>query len=696
MKIFISYGRGDALDFARKLASWLKDHGFTPWLDVEEGIPVGAPFDVRIELGIEGSDLLIALLSPWSLRPEGFCRNELLFAQAKKRPIVPVRIADVTPPIQIISLNYVDACADPDAVFRELGDIIRQVAQQGSMPLRDWPATPTGAPWWADRRRLNFQEELARHGHSFTGREWLFAQMRDWIAGPAARLLLVTADAGFGKSAVAAQLTTQLNVRGVHFCSRSQVDSCHPTAWLAALAYQVAAQFPAYRSKIGALPLPDWTDPGESLFRTLIADPLRDLRGQLPVREPWVFVVDALDESVAEAGFALADLLADSAGRLPEWLRIIATSRPNQPILSRFRLDGIQQKHLDAAGEPNRKDLSNYAYERVSRLEGEGHIPARAGAADHIAALADGNFLFARLTLDALSDPDPACRLSLDELGALPEKLGGLYHAMFRKRFRDMAAYEQDVLPLLDCLVAARDPLPKGLLQAAAAQEPHSFQRGFMALSQFLNSGAAGYRVFHQSLAEWLAMSESSADFAASAATGRERLLAACWDEYQRNAAEVSAYTLAHLPELLIAAQRWDDLEGLLTDLQYLEQKTRRVSVFKLADDFASAVCALPPDRPQRRILGLLDEAIRRDIHFIARHAEDYPQALFQCVWNHGWWYDCPDAAQRYEEPEGGWNQPPPWERTGPKLHDLLERWRADKETRAPDFPWLRSHRPPP
>ena len=42
--------------------------------------------------------------------------------------------------------------------------------------------------------------------------------------------------------------------------------------------------------------------------------------------------------------------------------------------------------------------------------------------------------------------------------------------------------------------------------------------------------------------------------------------------------------------------------------------------------------------------LALLDEAIRRDVHFLDRH----PTALFQCMWNTCWWYDCPEAAGHY------------------------------------------------
>ena len=73
--------------------------------------------------------------------------------------------------------------------------------------------------------------------------------------------------------------------------------------------------------------------------------------------------------------------------------------------------------------------------------------------------------------------------------------------------------------------------------------------------------------------------------------------------------------------------------------------------IFQLASDFAAALGALPEGHPRRRMLQLLEEALRRDIHFIARH----PTTLFQCMWNACWWYDCPQAAAHYEEPQGGW-----------------------------------------
>jgi len=113
--------------------------------------------------------------------------------------------------------------------------------------------------------------------------------------------------------------------------------------------------------------------------------------------------------------------------------------------------------------------------------------------------------------------------------------------------------------------------------------------------------------------------------------------------------------------------------------------------IFSLIQDFADVLAATPPAHPRRRILALLDEAIRRDVHFIDRH----PTTLFQCLWNSCWWYDCPEAAKHYEEPADISSAgPPPW--AEPVAAPLLETWRKIKEQRTPDFVWLRSHRPPP
>jgi WD40 repeat protein len=145
-------------------------------------------------------------------------------------------------------------------------------------------------------------------------------------------------------------------------------------------------------------------------------------------------------------------------------------------------------------------------------------------------------------------------------------------------------------------------------------------------------------------------------------------------------------------PERLMEAQRWDELEAVLTDLGFLEAKVQAGLAADLVNDLTQALQHLPADRPVWRILQLLEEALRRDLHFIERH----PAALFQCLGNRGWWYDGPQTAQHYDPPEGGWPaEGPPWAHPL-RLAPLLESWRRHKEERTPGFAWLRSLRPPP
>ena len=136
-------------------------------------------------------------------------------------------------------------------------------------------------------------------------------------------------------------------------------------------------------------------------------------------------------------------------------------------------------------------------------------------------------------------------------------------------------------------------------------------------------------------------------------------------------------------------SEAWDHAVDLLTEGRFLEAKAEAGMVFDLIEDFAELLAVLPGDAPRRPVVALLEEVIRRDAQFIARH----PTTLFQCLWNTGWWYDCPEAASHYLPSTLG--QPQPWDQQGPKLHALLERWRAAKESDTPGFLWARSLRPP-
>ncbi|MGD0040450.1 MAG: AAA family ATPase, partial [Isosphaeraceae bacterium] len=143
-----------------------------------------------------------------------------------------------------------------------------------------------------------------------------------------------------------------------------------------------------------------------------------------------------------------------------------------------------------------------------------------------------------------------------------------------------------------------------------------------------------------------------------------------------------------------LEAERWDDVSRTLKDVDFTEAKAEAGYVFDLVMDFTRSVERITVDHGAHRQLRLLEQALRSDLHFLARH----PTTLFQCLWNRCWWYDCPDAAAHYDPPSGGWpDGGPPWSRPAPeRLSTLMNSWRAAKQRRSLGFVWLRSLRPPP
>ena len=114
--------------------------------------------------------------------------------------------------------------------------------------------------------------------------------------------------------------------------------------------------------------------------------------------------------------------------------------------------------------------------------------------------------------------------------------------------------------------------------------------------------------------------------------------------------------------------------------------------IHELTQDFFAARMAMPPGHRKLRTLWLLEVAIRRDIPFLDRR----PTTLFQCLWNSCWWHDAPPdrAFDIVAEPQVPGASTRPVER-GPKLHEFLERVRAERELAFPGFAWIRSLRPP-
>jgi WD40 repeat protein len=733
-RIFLSYGRRDAEDIADRLEADLALLGFEVWRDRRQ-IRSGKEWDNEIEVGLRSSQLVVALLSPHAVREESVCRDEIGFAKhACKVPIVPVMVQPCEAPFVIFRLDYIDLCAWRDSAD-QYKQGVRRLVDAITAALR---GEPPRYRRWDDRfRPFDFASFLHDRRRDFCGRTWLFDEIEAWRTDPTRpRALLITGDPGIGKSAILAQLV-HLNPGGqvlaYHCCRADTPETLRSARFVRSLAAMIASQLEGFANLLEdprvaeALSEARCESDPASAFEEGILNPLHRLH--TPPGGDRYILIDALDEALTVGeGLSLVNLLSPSRlDRLPDWLRVVATTRKEPDVLDRLR--GLRAEEIVAQDPRNLDDIERFLAHRLgqpalaSRLfpsvpsalaregrpsvpsplagegQGEGSETSAAWAAQtsdivrRLREKSDGNFLWVKQALLGIERGD----FRFDRLDELPPGLTGLYRSFFERHFPDDASYAP-ARAVLQVVVAAAEPLAADQLAAASGLDPdYELPRILGQLAAYLPERDGLYAAYHKSLIDWLTAPESfhrvRRNFAASPRCGHRRLADWCWAGYQRGPVRMSPYALAHLPAHLIESARWDDLAALLFDLSYLEAKAESGHVFDLAMNFTRSVERMPEAHPARRRLRLINQALRFDLHFLARH----PTTLFQCLWNRCWWYDCPEAAAHYDPPASGWPaKGPPWSRLpSDRLSTLLEHWRAARKRRTPGAIWLRSLRPP-
>ncbi|MEU1746582.1 hypothetical protein, partial [Micromonospora arida] len=419
----------------------------------------------------------------------------------------------------------------------------------------------------------------------FTGREWLVEKLDARIAQVAARpvggYVLVEAEAGLGKSALATYLAFS-PTRGwpAHFSRQST----SPEAARANLAAQLSYLYAPPESVDQSVALPgNHADPAWFAQRLMTIQAHRRARGEV---SPLVILIDGLDEAPTPPA---GDVAFGLPRTLPPGVVVVATTRPGHPLPVGARVEPI-----DVTGEANLGDLREHVTSRastdpalVSRLAASNVTPE--AFARGLLAAAGGVWIYALSVMDQVRDGD----LPADRLDALPPGLAGYYSQNLR-RIRDMNRDRWDsvLLPVLATLAAVTEPMTSSTIAAWSGGLPLGQVQDFLdgPLRPFLahirgDLGAAdptgSYRLRHQSLRNFLTGCETghedhtvvqySARCAHATRQAHARILACIMpapdDTDIRRWEDASSYALAHLTEHAAAA---GELDRLALDPGYL------------------------------------------------------------------------------------------------------------------------------
>jgi Cdc6-like AAA superfamily ATPase len=175
----------------------------------------------------------------------------------------------------------------------------------------------------------------------------ILKEITDWAIDNTAHghFLWLHGLAGSGKSSIAASVCYQLNKRAdgrqylgaSFFCKRDDKYLRHPTLVLPKIAADLSNSFPQF-AKIIAAALSDdpnlaTTEAMTRQFADLFKGPLVKLSKSN--RDPFVIVVDALDEMGTDDDRRRLITILYEMSELTPWLKIILTSRPD-PDIRRF------------------------------------------------------------------------------------------------------------------------------------------------------------------------------------------------------------------------------------------------------------------------------------------------------------------------------------------------------------------------
>lgn len=520
--IFLSYAhlseREEDLDVSEELVllirAELESDGHTVWID-KEGIRAGSQWRERITAAILEHAHFLSFLSTRSVRDPGVCLNEIAIALGASKNIQTVLAQEerqVAPPLTISHIQWHDF-----QHWREvrtgtktgpMGEGWETWFAQRMVGVRDALNSAQNTRVNGDLQKLrdildprSFEARIVEKTSNFHGRQWLFNAAQDWLDHSTSRMFWLKGSPGVGKSAFAAMLAHQARsaVIGFFMCDfQGRKDPAElAREAICTLAFQIASRLPDYRLKLlYQMQLEkDMINKrsADDLFEFLITEPLNH-SGKIPEATRLCLVIDALDEAGRSDGSnALAELLAKHAERLPEWLGVLVTSRP-EPYLEQM-LKTLSGTAVDGQSAENRQDLADWIDQRLpEELRGE----ERRQVIQAVLEKSGGTFLYLSLvqTDKTLSLADPKC---------LPDKLDGFFKQTFNRYFPDPEAYGKKTEPFLRLMVATPGPLPAEMGRQILGWSQRELTLNVIELlGSLLQELDGGLVFFHASLSDWL------------------------------------------------------------------------------------------------------------------------------------------------------------------------------------------------
>lgn len=432
-------------------------------------------------------------------------------------------------------------------------------------------------------KAIPFDSEIARLTERFTGREWVLEEIEDWLKLKNERFFVLIGEHGIGKSAIAAKIiqTKFQVVAAYHFCIAGRGETIQPNGVLLSLAAQLVEYFADYAESLVNVIKPLKLSVKVEINAQTIKD--SDVRGIVienlhtqcpkealdiilrrtfdelpnPPEKPVLIIIDSLDEAVTYGDKENLVTLLSAINGLPSWLRLIVTTcRDEQRVLSYLKMLSPHFCDLDKQPQKGLEDIHAYVNSRITcdaiktRMKVDCQI-----FLEHITNFSEGNFLYTKVLLDDIEAAGQD--ITLNKLDSLPKGLDEFYHQFLMRIKTEWAAKYQFIFGIL---TVTKFPLTNVELINFISNNPEidgspnesQLNHALGVVKQFFDvvrdvHGKESYRLFHQSLREYLTDQKRNPNFWCSPKDGHRWVVDYCWRYHPNDWSECVRYGLRYL-----------------------------------------------------------------------------------------------------------------------------------------------------
>ena len=346
----------------------------------------------------------------------------------------------------------------------------------------------------------------------------IFEKIKLWLDDLSSenRVMVISGDAGMGKSVIAAVVCQRMQhagrLSGSHFCQHNKERYRNPKVMLQSLACQLCDVLPEYKSElVKKLSRNLGVDMNslevQELFEFLFEEPLCSVGD--PGRN-LLLVIDGLDESEYQGRNQLLDVIANHFCTLPSWVRFCVTARPEVNIAGRLKkFNPVQLKQDD---EENVKDIRLFLERQLSNVIQKSFEEV---VISELARKAAGHILYAYLMADFINKNFSS--FTPEDLGrTLPSGVSSVYQNYFERLEKELKSIEEltisadQFLTFLSAFAAAKEPLPLDFVSKMLRSDAKSpachrkVRKAIACISTLLPVQDGCIHFFHKSVKDWL------------------------------------------------------------------------------------------------------------------------------------------------------------------------------------------------